>query len=96
MIKYALVIGIAAEWLFGPEVHSLDGLLFVVLRTLVAAFAAWMALEALRVPFRAVQTLDPMTQAEHAAHMEAARQAAAQRAADPRRRRRAAAAPPAA
>ncbi len=59
MFKYALVAGICVEWLYGPAVHSLPALGSAAFRALLVTMAAWIALEALRVLWRAVLTLDP-------------------------------------
>jgi len=72
MFKYAFVIGIVAEWLLGPEIGSPEMAVYALVRALIAMLAAWMVLEALRLPVRAVKTLDDKTRAERAALQEAA------------------------
>jgi hypothetical protein len=58
MLKFALALGIVAEWLFGPTVHSLPALGAASLRALMFTLLAWMILETSRMLVRAVQTLD--------------------------------------
>jgi hypothetical protein len=58
MFKFALALGIVAEWITGPVVASGPGFGLAATRALMATLAAWMALEALRALVRAVQTLD--------------------------------------
>jgi len=58
MFKFALALGIVAEWITGPVVASAPGFGLAVTRGLMATLVAWMALEALRALVRAVQTLD--------------------------------------
>jgi hypothetical protein len=58
MFKFALALGICAEWLTGPGVSSAASFGFAATRTLMATLAAWMVLETLRAIVRAVQTLD--------------------------------------
>lgn len=58
MLKFALALGIAAEWLLGPTVYSLAGIGFASLRALMFTLLAWMILEACRLLVQAVMTLD--------------------------------------
>ncbi len=58
MFKFALFAGICAEWLFGPSAGSLGALGSAGLRVLMVSLAVWLALEMLRVFWRAVLTLD--------------------------------------
>jgi hypothetical protein len=58
MLKFALALGIAAEWLLGPAVHSLPAIGGASLRALMFTLIAWMLLETSRLLVRAVQTLD--------------------------------------
>jgi hypothetical protein len=58
MLKFALALGIAAEWLLGPAVHSLEGIGVASLRALMFTLLAWMILETSRLLVRAVMTLD--------------------------------------
>lgn len=58
MLKFALALGIVAEWLLGPTVHSLPALGASSLRALMFTLLAWMILETSRMLVRAVQTLD--------------------------------------
>jgi hypothetical protein len=58
MMKFALALGIVAEWLLGPTVHSLPALGTAALRALMFTLLAWMILETSRMLMRAVQTLD--------------------------------------
>jgi len=59
MLKIAIALGIAFEWIFGPGILNLRSLEFSVLRTLCAVLAAWMALEGVRVLIAAAMSLDP-------------------------------------
>ena len=59
MFKFAFIAGICAEWLYGPAAHSLNALGSAALRALMISLVAWVALELLRVLWRAVLTLDP-------------------------------------
>lgn len=58
MLKFALALGIAAEWLLGPAVHTLPSIGGATLRALLFTLIAWMILETSRLLVRAVQTLD--------------------------------------
>lgn len=58
MLKFALALGIAFEWIFGPSVHSLPSLAYAALRTLSAILLAWMILEVGRTLFLAAMSLD--------------------------------------
>jgi hypothetical protein len=58
MLKFALALGIATEWLLGPAVHSLPAIGGASLRALMFTLIAWMILETSRLLVRAVQTLD--------------------------------------
>jgi hypothetical protein len=58
MLKFALALGIAAEWLLGPAVHSLPAIGGASLRALMFTLIAWILLETSRLLVRAVQTLD--------------------------------------
>ena len=66
MLKFALALGIAAEWLLGPAVHTLPAIGGATLReqqgaqrgALLFALIAWMILETGRLLVRAVETLD--------------------------------------
>ena len=58
MFKFALAIGISAEWLTGPAAFSLPALGSAMLRALLLTLAAWAALEAVRALWRAVLTLE--------------------------------------
>jgi len=58
MLKFALAVGIAFEWLFGPSILNLQSLGFAVLRTVCAILLAWMILETGRTLFLAAMSLD--------------------------------------
>jgi hypothetical protein len=58
MLKFALALGIVAEWLLGAPVHTLPALGGATLRALLFTLLAWMILETARLLVRAVQTLD--------------------------------------
>lgn len=58
MFKFALIAGIAAEWLHGPVADSAAELGLASLRALMLTLAAWAALELVRVLWRAVLTLE--------------------------------------
>ena len=58
MLKFALALGIVAEWLLGPAVHSVHSLGAASLRALMFTLLAWMILETVRLLVRAVMTLD--------------------------------------
>jgi hypothetical protein len=58
MLKFALALGIAAEWLLGPAVHTLPAIGAASLRALMFTLLAWMILETCRLLVRAVMTLD--------------------------------------
>lgn len=58
VFKFALAIGIAAEWLLGPAVHAWPGLGLALLRALMLAGAAWIVLEAVRLLVQWVMSLD--------------------------------------
>ncbi len=58
MLKFALALGIAAEWLLGPAAHTLPAMGAAMLRALMFTLLAWMILETCRLLVRAVQTLD--------------------------------------
>ena len=58
MFKFALALGIIAEWITGPVVTSPALFAAAASRTLMATLVAWMVLEAIRALVRAVQTLD--------------------------------------
>jgi len=57
MFKYAMMAGIAGEWLFGQSVGTLEQLAVASLRALVLMLLAWMILEGLRALLEAVLTL---------------------------------------
>ncbi len=57
MFKYAMMAGIAGEWLFGAGVGTLEQLAVASLRALILMLLAWMILEGLRALFAAVMTL---------------------------------------
>jgi hypothetical protein len=73
MFKYAFVFGVCAEWWFGAEIHEPLAAYDALVRALMAMMAAWMVLELLRLPVRAVATLDDKTAAQRAALLEAER-----------------------
>jgi hypothetical protein len=56
MFKYAMMAGIAGEWLFGASVATLEQLAVASLRALMLMLLAWMILESLRALFAAVMT----------------------------------------
>jgi len=58
MFKYAFVLGITAEWIFGPAVVSLIGLGMASLRSLMYMLLAWAILEGLRAVHSYVHTFD--------------------------------------
>ncbi len=58
MFKFAFVFGIAFEWLLGPMVGSPEALLSASLRALMFMLLAWTILEAGRLLFRAVMSLE--------------------------------------
>jgi len=58
MLKFALALGIAAEWLVGPAAHTLPAIGHASLRALLFTLLAWMVLEGCRVLLHAVMTLD--------------------------------------
>lgn len=58
MFKFAFALGIIAEWLLGPVVASPAAFGMAAARMFMATLVAWMALEAMRAVFRAVDTLD--------------------------------------
>jgi hypothetical protein len=58
VLKFALAIGIAAEWLLGPAAHSWPGLGQALLRALMLASAAWIALEGARLLVQWLMSLD--------------------------------------
>ncbi len=58
MFKFALALGIVAEWMTGPVVASAPAFGMAAARALMATLVAWMVLEALRALVRAVDTLD--------------------------------------
>ena len=58
MLKFALAVAIAYEWLFGSSISNLDSLVTAALRTLCATLLAWMILEAGRVLLLAALSLD--------------------------------------
>ena len=57
MFKYAMMAGIAGEWLFGPGAGTLAQLVVAGVRALILMLLAWMILEGLRALFAAVMTL---------------------------------------
>jgi len=59
MLKIAVALGIAYEWLCGPSVSNLHGLAYAAFRTLCAVLLAWMALEGFRVLYAAAMSCDP-------------------------------------
>jgi hypothetical protein len=59
MFKFALAAGVCAEWLYGPAADSFVGLGSAGFRALMLSLGAWIALELVRVLWRAVLTLDP-------------------------------------
>jgi hypothetical protein len=58
MLKFALIAGICAEWLYGPAADSLAEIGAAGLRALMLTLAAWAGLELVRVLWRAVLTLE--------------------------------------
>jgi len=58
MLKFALAVGIAFEWLFGASITNVHALGFAALRTLCATLLAWMVLETVHVLFQAAMALD--------------------------------------
>lgn len=58
MFKYAFILGIATEWLFGPAVVSAIGLGMASLRSLMYMLLMWAILEALRAVHSYVHTFD--------------------------------------
>jgi hypothetical protein len=58
MLKFALALGIVAEWITGPVIASAPAFGLAATRAFMATLVAWMALEAARAVLRAVQTLD--------------------------------------
>lgn len=58
MFKFALALGIVAEWLTGPAVYSLPAIGSACLRALMFTLLAWMLLEVCRLLVAAVMTLD--------------------------------------
>jgi hypothetical protein len=58
MLKFALAVGIAFEWIFGGGVFSVQSLAYASLRTVCATLLAWMALECVRVLYMAAMSLD--------------------------------------
>jgi len=58
MFKFAVALGIVAEWVTGPVIASAPAFGMAAARALMATLLAWMVLEALRAVVRAVQTLD--------------------------------------
>ena len=59
MLKFALALGIAYEWIAGPAVGSLPSLEMAALRTLCATMLAWIVLETLHALYRVAMSLDP-------------------------------------
>jgi hypothetical protein len=58
MLKFALAVGIAFEWIFGAGVFTAQSLAYAALRTVCATLLAWMALECIRVLYMAAMSLD--------------------------------------
>jgi hypothetical protein len=58
MLKFALALGISAEWLTGPAAYTLPAIGQASLRALLFTLLAWMMLEGCRVLLHAVMTLD--------------------------------------
>lgn len=58
MFKFAFALGIVAEWLLGPAVHSLPAIGYACLRALMFTLLAWMVLEVCRLLVAAVMSLD--------------------------------------
>jgi hypothetical protein len=58
VLKYAFIIAVAVEWLFGPAVASPLSFGLACLRTFMATLLAWMILEGVRLLVGAVMTLD--------------------------------------
>jgi len=58
MLKFAICIGICYEWLYGPQIHTLQSVGSASVRALLTALLAWMALEALQAVWKAIMTLD--------------------------------------
>ena len=58
MLKFALALGIAFEWMFGAGVFSVQSLAYAALRTLCATLLAWMILESMRTLFMGAMSLD--------------------------------------
>jgi hypothetical protein len=58
MLKFALALGISAEWLTGPAAHTLPAIGQACFRALLFTLLAWMILEGCRVLVHAVMTLD--------------------------------------
>ena len=59
MLKIALALGIAYEWLFGASIFTMQSLGYAAVRTLCATLLAWMVLETIRVLLTAAMSLDP-------------------------------------
>jgi hypothetical protein len=58
MLKFGICAGICYEWVYGPEIFSLQSLGSAAVRALLAALLVWMALEALQALWRTVMSLD--------------------------------------
>jgi len=58
MLKFALALGIAYEWLFGATVFALPSLETAVIHAVCATLLAWMVLETFYVLYRAAMSLD--------------------------------------
>lgn len=58
MLKLALPVGIAVEWLVGPAVHSFVSIGVAGVRALMFAALAWLLLEAVSAAWGAVESLD--------------------------------------
>ncbi len=59
MLKFALAVAIAYEWLFGSSISNLDALVTGTLHAACATLLAWMVLETCRVLLLAALSLDP-------------------------------------
>lgn len=57
MFKFAFLIGVAGEWLYGPTVLSLHQAGSSAVRTVLLMLAAWMLLESVRTLWRVAAAL---------------------------------------
>lgn len=58
MLKFALALGIAFEWLVGPNVNTVQSFAYAALRTVCATLLAWMVLECARALFLGAMSLE--------------------------------------